>query len=214
MRVVLDNINKRYKERFVLKDISCVFESGNLYVIKGVSGCGKTTLLNLIGDLDQDYEGDKRVYKDSLEPYSVSYMFQNSLLIASLSVGDNLRLVCDDRQRIENISTSLGIGKLLSNYPSVLSGGERQRAALARALIKEPDILLCDEPTGALDYKTSKEILKLIESVNDKFGNTVILVTHNDAIKHMADQVIKLRDGVVRSSKKNDNKISAEELDW
>ncbi len=191
MRVVLDNINKRYKERFVLKDISCVFESGNLYVIKGVSGCGKTTLLNLIGDLDQDYEGDKRVYKDSLEPYSVSYMFQNSLLIASLSVGDNLRLVCDDRQRIENISTSLGIGKLLSNYPSVLSGGERQRAALARALIKEPDILLCDEPTASLDYDNSVRIAELISQAKNE-DRIILIATHDDCFDAFADVILHL----------------------
>lgn len=216
MRVVLDNINKRYKERFVLKDINCVFESGNLYVIKGVSGCGKTTLLNLIGDLDQDYEGDKRVYKDSLEPYSVSYMFQNSLLIASLSVGDNLRLVCDDRQRIENISTSLGIGKLLSNYPSVLSGGERQRAALARALIKEPDILLCDEPTASLDYDNSVRIAELISQAKNE-DRIILIATHDDCFDAFADVILhldygRLEGGVYESANEQTVSVKRKEL--
>ena len=216
MRVVLDNINKRYKERFVLKDINCVFESGNLYVIKGVSGCGKTTLLNLIGDLDQDYEGDKRVYKDSLEPYSVSYMFQNSLLIASLSVGDNLRLVCDDRQRIENISTRLGIGKLLSNYPSVLSGGERQRAALARALIKEPDILLCDEPTASLDYDNSVRIAELISQAKNE-DRIILIATHDDCFDAFADVILhldygRLEGGVYESANEQTVSVKRKEL--
>ena len=98
--------------------------------------------------------------------------------------------------------------------PNQLSGGQQQRTAIGRAIIKNPDILLCDEPTGALDYKTSKDILKLISDVNKKFGNTVVMVTHNDAIKNMADRVIKLRDGIIRKNYLNENKIAAEDLDW
>ena len=109
---------------------------------------------------------------------------------------------------------TLGLWEHKNKIPNQLSGGQQQRTAIGRAIIKNPDILLCDEPTGALDYKTSKEILKLIETVNQKFGNTVILVTHNDAIRHMADQVIKLHDGQIRHNDKNEQKIPAVDLDW
>ena len=117
-------------------------------------------------------------------------------------------------RRPDDILKTLGLYEHRHKLPNQLSGGQQQRTSIGRALVKNPDILLCDEPTGALDYKTSKEILKLIEDVNKKYGNTIIMVTHNDAIKNMADRVIKLRDGAVRHNDINENKVSAEDLDW
>ena len=120
----------------------------------------------------------------------------------------------NDPLPLDDMLKTLGLWEHKDKIPNQLSGGQQQRTAIGRAIIKNPDILLCDEPTGALDYKTSKEILKLIETVNQKFGNTVILVTHNDAIRHMADQVIKLHDGQIRHNDKNEQKIPAVDLDW
>ena len=122
--------------------------------------------------------------------------------------------ICKDPLDAREVLTDVGLQDRMLNFPAQLSGGEQQRVAIARALAKNPKLLLCDEPTGALDYKTSKEILKLIEDVNQKYGNTVIMVTHNDAIKNMADRVIKLRDGMIRKNIVNDVKVPAMELDW
>ena len=115
---------------------------------------------------------------------------------------------------VEELIGTLGLEKHKNKLPNQLSGGQQQRCAIGRAVVKNPDILLCDEPTGALDYNTSKEILKLIETVNQKYGNTVIMVTHNDAIKNMADRVVKLRDGQIRKNYLNEDKMKAEDLDW
>ena len=120
----------------------------------------------------------------------------------------------DNPLNVDEILHTLGLYEHRHKLPNQLSGGQQQRTAIGRAIVKNPDILLCDEPTGALDYNTSKEILKLIEDINKKYGNTVVMVTHNDAIKNMADRVIKLRDGVIRKNYVNENKISAAELDW
>ena len=212
----------------VLNGISCEIEKGDICVLFGASGSGKSTLLNIIGGIETSDSGTividgqrlENMNEKNLSEYRrkhLGYVFQSYNLIPNLTVKENIEVgayLSDDPLDLDEILKTLGLWEHKDKIPSQLSGGQQQRTAIGRAIIKNPDILLCDEPTGALDYKTSKEILKLIESVNKKFGNTVILVTHNDAIKHMADQVIKLRDGVVRSSKKNDNKISAEELDW
>ena len=115
---------------------------------------------------------------------------------------------------VDELLDTLGLSSHQKKLPNQLSGGQQQRTAIGRAIVKNPDILLCDEPTGALDYKTSKEILKLIETVNQKYGNTVVMVTHNDAIKDMADRVVRIRDGMIRKNYLNDHKVSAQELDW
>ena len=149
--------------------------------------------------------------------YDIGYVFQFYNLVPNLTAKENVELacqICKDPLDVETVLTNVGLKDRMSNFPSQLSGGEQQRVSIARALAKNPKLLLCDEPTGALDYKTSKEILKLIETVNQKFGNTVILVTHNDAIRHMADQVIKLHDGQIRHNDKNEQKIPAVDLDW
>ena len=119
-----------------------------------------------------------------------------------------------DKKYLEELLAVLNLKERRNHLPSQLSGGQQQRTAIGRAIVKNPDILLCDEPTGALDYNTSKEILKLIETVNQKYGNTVVMVTHNDAIKDMADRVVRIRDGMIRKNYLNEHKVSAEALDW
>ena len=147
----------------------------------------------------------------------LGYVFQSYNLIPNLTVKENIEVgayLSDKPLDIDELLKTLGLWEHKDKIPNQLSGGQQQRTAIGRAIVKNPDILLCDEPTGALDYNTSKEILKLIEDVNKKFGNTVILVTHNDAIKNMADQVIKLKDGQIRYNDMNEKKIPAMELDW
>lgn len=138
-------------------------------------------------------------------------------LIPNLNIKENVETgayLSDNPMNTDEILKGLGLYEHRHKLPNQLSGGQQQRTSIGRAIIKNPDILLCDEPTGALDYNTSKEILKLIESINQKYGNTIIIVTHNDAIKNMADRVITLRDGEIRKNYKNENKISAKELEW
>ncbi len=147
----------------------------------------------------------------------LGYVFQMYNLIPNLNVKENVEVgayLSDSPLDVDDILKTLGLYEHRHKLPNQLSGGQQQRTSIGRAIVKNPDILLCDEPTGALDYKTSKEILKLIEDVNQKYGNTVIMVTHNDAIKNMADRVIKLRDGMIRKNIVNDVKVPAMELDW
>lgn len=147
----------------------------------------------------------------------LGYVFQMYNLIPNLNVKENIEVgayLSDKSLDIGELLKTLGLYEHRHKLPNQLSGGQQQRTAIGRAIVKNPDILLCDEPTGALDYNTSKEILKLIEDVNQKYGNTVIMVTHNDAIKNMADRVIKLRDGQIRKDYTNEVKIPAQELDW
>lgn len=212
----------------VLKGITCDVEKGQICVLLGPSGSGKSTLLNIIGGIETADSGSITIDGDTVESMSekelslyrrkhLGYVFQSYNLIPNLTVKENIEVgayLSDNPLDIDDILKTLGLYEHKDKIPNQLSGGQQQRTAIGRAVIKNPDILLCDEPTGALDYKTSKEILKLIEDINKKFGNTVVLVTHNDAIKNMADRVIKLRDGAIRHNDINENKISAQELDW
>lgn len=212
----------------VLKGISFSVEKGNICVLLGPSGSGKSTLLNIIGAIDSSNSGyvsingekTKDMNEKSLTEYRrkhLGYVFQMYNLIPNLNVKENIEVgayLSDNPLEIDDLLKTLGLYEHRHKLPNQLSGGQQQRTAIGRAIIKNPDILLCDEPTGALDYSTSKEILKLIEDVNKKYGNTVIMVTHNDAIKNMADRVIKLRDGQIRKDYKNETKILASELDW
>ena len=211
-----------------LKDVSFEVYEGEIVVILGPSGSGKSTLLNILGgietatDGDLEYEGRSLDWSDqkSLTDYRrrhVGFVFQFYNLLPGLTVLENVELsagLTPDPLDAEKLVEEVGLSDRSSHFPAKLSGGEQQRVAIARALCKNPDVLLCDEPTGALDYNTSKEILKLIEEVNQKYGNTIIMVTHNEAIKNMADHVIKLRDGAVRHNDINTNKVSAEDLEW
>lgn len=212
----------------VLKGISFSVEKGEICVLLGPSGSGKSTLLNIIGGIDNatsgyvSINGEKTgdMNEKSLTAYRrkhLGYVFQMYNLIPNLNVKENIEVgayLSDNPLEIDDLLKILGLYEHRHKLPNQLSGGQQQRTAIGRAIVKNPDILLCDEPTGALDYNTSKEILKLIEDVNKKYGNTVIMVTHNDAIKNMADRVIKLRDGQIRKDYKNETKIQASELDW
>ncbi|MBR3598316.1 MAG: ABC transporter ATP-binding protein [Lachnospiraceae bacterium] len=212
----------------VLKGIDLQIEKGEICVLLGPSGSGKSTLLNIIGgidDADSGYisiNGDKTadMNEKSLTKYRrkhLGYIFQMYNLIPNLNIKENIEVgayLSDNPLDVDEILKTLGLYEHRHKLPNQLSGGQQQRCAIGRAIVKNPDILLCDEPTGALDYNTSKDILKLIEDVNKKYGNTVIMVTHNDAIKNMADRVVKLRDGVIRKNYLNDEKIAAMDLDW
>ena len=210
----------------VLKGISFGVEKGEMCVLLGPSGSGKSTLLNIIGGIDSAdsgyINGEKTadMKEKELTYYRrkhLGYVFQMYNLIPNLNVKENIEVgayLSDNPLEIDDLLKTLGLYEHRHKLPNQLSGGQQQRTAIGRAIVKNPDILLCDEPTGALDYNTSKEILKLIEDVNKKYGNTVIMVTHNDAIKNMADKVIKLKDGKIRDSFENKNKVSASDLDW
>ena len=212
----------------VIKDVSLDVEKGKMCVMLGPSGSGKSTLLNIIGGIDSadngyvsiDGEKTKDMNEKQLTEYRrkhLGYVFQMYNLIPNLTVKENIEVgafLSDKPLQIEELLKTLGLYEHKNKLPNQLSGGQQQRTAIGRAIIKNPDILLCDEPTGALDYNTSKDILKLIEDVNKKYGNTIIIVTHNDAIKNMADTVVNLKDGKIKSIKQNENKVSASDLEW
>lgn len=212
----------------VLKGIDLEIEKGEMCVLLGPSGSGKSTLLNIIGAIESADEGTitvngektRLMNEKQLTRYRrkhLGYVFQMYNLIPNLIVRENIEVgayLSDNPLDIDELMAILGISDQADKLPSQLSGGQQQRTSIGRAIVKNPDILLCDEPTGALDYKTSKEILKLLEDVNQKYGNTVIMVTHNDAIKNMADRVFTLRDGEIRKNYINENKVSAKDLEW
>ncbi|MCM1529745.1 MAG: ABC transporter ATP-binding protein [Alistipes sp.] len=212
----------------VLKGIDAEIEKGEICVLLGPSGSGKSTLLNIIGGIDSADSGyiqiggekTEDMNEKSLTAYRrehLGYIFQMYNLIPNLNIKENVEIgayLSKDPLDVDELLKVLGLYEHRHKLPNQLSGGQQQRTAIGRAIVKNPDILLCDEPTGALDYNTSKEILKLIEELNQKYGSTVIMVTHNDAIKNMADRVIKLRDGVIRKNYLNETKTSAAELDW
>ncbi len=232
MFLTINHIEKAFGEGEsrveVLKGIQLEIERGEFCVLLGPSGSGKSTLLNIIGGIDSADAGDicidgKRMAdmkEKKLTAYRrrhLGYIFQMYNLIPNLTVRENIEVgayLGEHSLNVDELLHTLGLYEHRDKLPNQLSGGQQQRTAIGRAIVKNPDILLCDEPTGALDYNTSKEILKLIETVNQKYGNTVIMVTHNDAIKYMADRVVQLRDGMIRKNYCNDTRVPAEELEW
>ena len=220
MYLEINNLYKGFGEADsrveVLKDISFGVEKGEICVMLGPSGSGKSTLLNIVGGIESADSGSVRVGEDELEAMNekklsgyrrkhLGYIFQSYNLIGNLTVKENIEVggyLTDDPLPLDDLIKKLGLWD------------HKQRTAIGRAMIKNPDILLCDEPTGSLDYSTSKEILKLIEEVNAEYGNTVVMVTHNDAIKNMADRVIRLRDGRIGDIAVNGTKLKAEDLEW
>lgn len=212
----------------VLKGIDMSMEKGEICALLGPSGSGKSTLLNILGDIDQaddgyiaiDGERTGDMSEKELTLYRrkhLGYVFQMYNLIPNLSIRENIEVgayLSDNPLDVDELMKTLGLYEHRNKLPNQLSGGQQQRTAIGRAIVKNPDILLCDEPTGALDYHTSKEILQLIEDVNKKYGNTVVIVTHNGEIEHMADRVVKLRDGVIRKNYMNEHKIPAMDLEW
>ncbi len=232
MFLEINNLKKHFGEgenrTEVLKGINATLEKGEFCVLLGPSGSGKSTLLNIIGGIDSTDSGYISINGEKIADMKekqltmyrrkhLGYIFQMYNLIPNLNIKENIEVgayLSDNSLDVDELLHTLGLYEHRHKLPNQLSGGQQQRTAIGRAIVKNPDILLCDEPTGALDYNTSKEILKLIEDVNQKYGNTVIMVTHNDAIKNMADRVITLRDGMIRKNYVNQAKISAVALDW
>ena len=212
----------------VLKGIDLSVEKGEFCMLLGPSGSGKSTLLNILGGIDRADSGDILIGGERMADMNekaltlyrrrhLGYIFQMYNLIPNLTVRENIEVgayLSRHALDVDELLHVLGLWEHRSKLPNQLSGGQQQRTSIGRAIVKNPDILLCDEPTGALDYNTSKEILKLIETVNQKYGNTVIMVTHNDAKRLMADRVVKLRDGQIRSNTVNAAKVPAQDLEW
>ena len=214
-----------------LKDISFDVEQGEFVAIVGPSGSGKSTLMHIMGGVDVPSSGSVRIAGTEISELDetklaifrrrqIGLIYQFYNLIPILTVKENLTLPIlldgkkPDKKLLQELIEKLGLASRVDHLPNQLSGGQQQRTSIGRAIVKNPSILLCDEPTGALDYNTSKEILGLIENVNKRYGNTIIMVTHNEAISQMADHTIKLRDGVVRKNIINENKLTADELEW
>lgn len=203
-------------------------EKGEVAVILGPSGAGKSTVLNILGGMDTCDSGQvtvdgvdiARFNNKQLTGYrrnDVGFVFQFYNLVPNLTAKENVELaaqIVPDAMDAEEVLLQVGLGKRMNNFPSQLSGGEQQRVTIARALAKKPKILLCDEPTGALDYETGKQILEILKETATKFGTTVIIITHNSAIAPMADRVIKINDAKVRSITLNENPLAVEEIAW
>ena len=232
MFLEVKDLNKGFGDKTnrieVLKNLSLNVEKGEFCVLLGPSGSGKSTLLNILGGIDYPDSGEVKINGEKMNSLNskkltmfrrnhLGYVFQTYNLIPDLTVRENIEVgayLSKKTLNLDELIETLGLKEHQDKLPSQLSGGQQQRTSIGRAIIKNPDILLCDEPTGALDYNTSKEILKLIEKVNQKYGSTVIMVTHNDAIKYMSDRVVRLRDGQILKNYLNDKKIKAEDLEW
>jgi putative ABC transport system ATP-binding protein len=230
--VEFHDVGKIYKmgevEINALHNTSFSVEKGELVVIVGPSGAGKTTLLNILGGMDTlsvgqvmlDGQEISNLSRKQLTQYrrrDVGFVFQFYNLIGNLTALENVELanqICKDPLDAAQVLTDVGLGDRMKNFPSQLSGGEQQRVAIARALAKNPKLLLCDEPTGALDYQTGKAILKLLQDTGKRTGMTVIIITHNGALTAMADRVIRVRNGTVVSVTRNENPQNVSELEW
>lgn len=232
MNVKINDVHKFYGEgenrTEVLKGINCEIKDGEICVLLGPSGSGKSTLLNIIGGIENADEGCIDIGPDCTVDMSenelnlyrrnhLGFVFQFYNLIPNLTVKENIEVcayLSKNPLEINELLKTLGLYEHKDKLPSQLSGGQQQRCAIGRALIKNPSLLLCDEPTGALDYKTSKEILSLIELINQKYHNTIIIVTHNNAISGMAHRVMKMHDGQITGNYTNDTLVAAKDLDW
>lgn len=231
MYLETNNVKKSYGEggsfMEVLKGISVSVEKGDMCVIQGTSGSGKSTLLNCIGGLDLSDSGSIKVdgkeicglSQEKISDYrreNLGFIFQFYNLVPNLTVKENIQ-VCEylspQPLKLSELLETLGLTEHQNKFPSQLSGGQQQRCAIARALIKNPKLLLCDEPTGALDSATSRDILVLLEEVNRKYKTTMLIVTHNNSIKNMVDQVIFLKDGQIKKNYRNEQKVPAAELE-
>ena len=232
MYLSVENVRKFYgngETRIeVLKGIQCHVEKGEICVLLGPSGSGKSTLLNLIGGIEKVDDGDIIVEDYNLvnlsakelsryRRHTLGFIFQFYHLVPNLTVKENIEsgaYLSDNPVSVEELLNVLGLSEHRNKFPNQLSGGQQQRVAIGRALAKNPKLLLCDEPTGALDYHTSKDILELIEKINQEYGTTIIMVTHNDAIANMAHRVLKLKDGFIQKEIINENRITAKALEW
>lgn len=230
--LVVRNLCKHYGEGparvTVLRDVSATVMRGEICVLLGPSGSGKSTFLNLVGGLEAADAGSIRVDEQTLTGLNakqlgeyrrseLGFVFQFYNLVPDLTIRENIE-VCQHLSKnplpMDDLLQSLGLWEHRAKFPRQVSGGQQQRCAIGRALVKNPSLLLCDEPTGALDYQTSKEILELMEQVNRDFGCTIVIVTHNDAIKHMANRVLRLRDGALVEDSVNKCVLAARDLEW
>ena len=230
--VRFERVKKVYRmgevEIEALRDATFAVEKGELCVIVGPSGAGKTTLLNILGGMDTLTEGRVFLGNEEISAYSarqltayrrhdIGFVFQFYNLVPNLTALENVELasqICKNPMDAAEVLKNVGLGERLSNFPAQLSGGEQQRVAIARALAKNPKLLLCDEPTGALDYSTGKSILKLLQLMSRRNGMTVIIITHNSALTAMADRVIQVKNGTVISEEINDRPVPVEEIEW
>lgn len=230
--IEIKNLCKSYGQKEnkidVLKNVSLTIEKGKIVCILGPSGSGKSTLLNIIGGIDKAESGEvivanenlAKMTKGNLEDYrrkKVGFVFQFYNLISDLNVLENIEVgkyLAKDPLDLENLVLDLGIYDQLYKFPNEISGGQAQRTSIARALIKRPDILICDEPTGALDYDSAKEVLVLLEKMNRDYNSTILIASHNIQISEMCDYVLSLHNGLVKSFIENKEKILAKEVSW
>lgn len=230
--ISLRHVAKRYQMGEVtitaVSDISFDIEKGEFCVIVGPSGAGKTTVLNILGGMDACDEGTILVGGAQVEGYSqrqlttyrrhdIGFVFQFYNLVQNLTALENVELaaqICRDPLPADEVLRRVGLGERLDNFPAQLSGGEQQRVAIARALAKNPKLLLCDEPTGALDYVTGKEVLKLLQDTCRREGMTVVVITHNTALTPMADRVIHIKSGLVSGVEQNPHPTPVEQIEW
>lgn len=227
-----ENISKSYQmgevEVKALQEASFEISEGEFVVILGPSGSGKSTLLNIIGGMDQPTSGKLFLYEEEITDYNekeltqyrrdkVGFVFQFYNIMANLTAEENVELATEISQRplpVDQVLEAVGLGDRKDHFPSQMSGGEQQRVSIARAVAKNPEILLCDEPTGALDFNTGITILSLLRKVNREMGKTVIVITHNSDIALMADRVIKMRSGRIIDDRINEKPIAVEEIKW
>ncbi|MBR1898800.1 MAG: ABC transporter ATP-binding protein [Oscillospiraceae bacterium] len=230
--VTFRHVKKIYKtgemEIEALRDVSFEIEQGEFCVIVGASGAGKTTILNILGGMDTLSEGEvwldgeeisayKKRQLTAYRRYDVGFVFQFYNLVPNLTAKENVELaaqICRDPLDAAEVLTQVGLGERMKNFPAQLSGGEQQRVAIARALAKNPKLLLCDEPTGALDYNTGKQVLALLQDTCRKNGMTVVVITHNSALAAMADRIITVKSGMIEQMRKNDHIVDISEIEW
>ena len=230
--VTLEHVSKTYKsgdvEVCALKDATFTIEKGEIVVIVGQSGAGKTTLLNILGGMDTLTSGKVWLEGEEISAFKgkqlakyrredIGFVFQFYNLVPNLTALENVELasqIVKDSIPAAEVLTQVGLGDRLHNFPAQLSGGEQQRVSIARALAKNPKLLLCDEPTGALDYNTGKEVLKLLQDQSRQNGMTVLIITHNSALTAMADRVIQVKSGQIRSVEKNEHIVPVEDIEW